>query len=184
MHCPTCGQQQISDDTRFCSRCGFPLMGIAEVVANKGLLPDSRKTGFTGTPDSPRRRGIKQGIFMFLLAFLIVPLTAVLSLALNLEPYLPLISTILLGVGALLRVAYALLFEEGVPSNAGAAGESTLQGIPANRAALPPQQSIPASAYGPPKAGSWRDTNDLQHQGPGSVTDTTTKLLQKEEGNQ
>jgi hypothetical protein len=44
--------------------------------------------------------------------------------------------------------------------------------------ALPPQQSIPASAYAPPRAGSWRDTNDLE---PSSVTESTTKLLEKED---
>jgi len=47
-----------------------------------------------------------------------------------------------------------------------------------DRAALPPQQSIPTSVYAPPHAGSWRDTNDLQ---PTSVTEGTTKLLEKDE---
>jgi hypothetical protein len=46
------------------------------------------------------------------------------------------------------------------------------------RQALPGQQSIPASAYAPPRAGSWRDTNDLE---PSSVTESTTKLLEKED---
>ena len=49
---------------------------------------------------------------------------------------------------------------------------------PHQHQALPPQQSIPASAYGPPQAGRWRDTNELEH---GSVTESTTKLLTKEE---
>jgi hypothetical protein len=44
--------------------------------------------------------------------------------------------------------------------------------------ALPGQQSIPASAYAPPKAGSWRNTNDLEQT---SVTESTTKLLEKDE---
>jgi hypothetical protein len=44
--------------------------------------------------------------------------------------------------------------------------------------ALPGQQSIPASAYAAPKAGSWRDTNDLE---PSSVTESTTRLLEKED---
>lgn len=182
MHCPTCGQQQVSDETRFCSRCGFPLAGVAEVVANSGILP-AQKTSLTGTADSAKRRGIKQGFFIFLLTFLIVPITAVISLALNLEPFLPLISVILLGIGGLLRIAYAFMFESGLP-NSSVAGTRSLPRTSDQPAALPPQQSIPASAYGPPRAGSWRDTNDLQHQPPGSVTDTTTKLLQKEEGNQ
>jgi hypothetical protein len=44
--------------------------------------------------------------------------------------------------------------------------------------ALPPQQSMPASVYSAPVTGSWRDTNDLQ---PTSVTEGTTKLLEKDE---
>jgi len=47
--------------------------------------------------------------------------------------------------------------------------------------ALPGQQSVPASAYAPPRAGSWRDTKDLE---PSSVTESTTRLLEKEERNQ
>jgi hypothetical protein len=43
---------------------------------------------------------------------------------------------------------------------------------------LPPQQSIPASAYAPPRHGSWKDTNDLE---PSSVTESTTRLLEKED---
>ena len=44
--------------------------------------------------------------------------------------------------------------------------------------ALPPQQSIPVSMYDTPRAGNWRDTNDLD---PVSVTENTTKLLTKED---
>ncbi|HEX6126511.1 MAG TPA: zinc ribbon domain-containing protein [Pyrinomonadaceae bacterium] len=179
MHCPKCGQQQISEETRFCSRCGFLLTGVAEVVANHGLVP-TQQSGLTGNSGSARRRGIKQGIFLFLLTFLVVPITVMISIALNLEPFLPIISVILLGIGGLLRIAYALMFESGV-GTAAAAGTTTLQGMPDHRGALPPQQSIPVSAYTSPAAGSWRDTSDLQHQPPGSVTDSTTKLLQKDE---
>ena len=177
MHCPQCGQQQVSDETRFCSRCGFPLSGIAEVVANNGLVP-VHKTGLVGMPDSPRRRGVKQGVFLFLLVLLLVPLAALITLAANMEePFLPAIAAILCVVGGLLRTVYALMFESGVGGNA----TPNMISSPEQRSALPPSQSIPASAYTSPAAGSWRDTNDLQPQTPGSVTDSTTKLLQKDD---
>lgn len=38
MHCPDCGQQQVSTETRFCSRCGLPLLLVSEIVANRGYL--------------------------------------------------------------------------------------------------------------------------------------------------
>ena len=43
--------------------------------------------------------------------------------------------------------------------------------------ALPHAQSIPASNFAPPRAGNWRDTNDLQP----SVSESATKLLNEEE---
>ncbi len=54
-----------------------------------------------------------QGVFVFLLSFLIVPLAAIITIAFNWEPFLPAISAILLTVGGLLRVVYALMFESG-----------------------------------------------------------------------
>lgn len=178
MHCPICGQQQISEETRFCSRCGFLLSGVAEVVANNGLVP-AQQSGFMGNADSPKRRGIKQGVFLFLMTFLIVPILIAISIAANLEPFLPLIAVFLFGVGGLLRVVYSLMFESGAPRmNTTKPMPSSLPA--AEHRALPGSRSIPASAYAAPTAGSWRDTNDLQRE-PGSVTDNTTKLLEKDD---
>lgn len=184
MHCPRCGQQQVSEETRFCSRCGFLLSGIAQVIANDGVVPEQQGKTFIA-PGSPRRRGVMQGVFVFLLAFLVVPLTAIVSLALNIEPFFVAISAILFSVGGLLRVVYALMFEAGIPSGKSLeenvlSGASILSGKQ-KAGELPPAQSIPVNAYAPPPgAGHWRDTNDLAPT-PGSVTDSTTKLLQKEE---
>ena|SRR5262249_38186625 len=38
MHCPQCGQQQVSDDVRFCSRCGFHLGVVSELLSSNGIL--------------------------------------------------------------------------------------------------------------------------------------------------
>lgn len=182
MHCPKCGQQQVSDQTRFCSRCGFLLTGITQVVMNDGILPAQPTTFFAA--GSPRRKGMMQGLFIFLLSFLIVPLAGVLTAMLNIEPFLPAISAIILTVGGLLRVVYALMFESGI-----AGGRTLEQNVMAasqnvfaakkEAGELPPAQSIPVSAYAPPPGtGRWRETNDLES--PGSVTDTTTKLLHHE----
>lgn len=39
MYCPCCGQQQVSEETKFCSRCGFPLGLISEILTHGGFLP-------------------------------------------------------------------------------------------------------------------------------------------------
>jgi hypothetical protein len=178
MHCPVCGQQQVSEETRFCSRCGFLLTGVAEVVKSGGLI-SARSTGVTGGPESPRRRGIKKGVFWALLTVLVVPIMILLTLLFRIPPFLPILGALIFTVGGLLRVAYAMLFETG---NSPERFPETLMREIENRNALPPSQSVPASAYAAP-SGSWRDTNDLQKV-PGSVTDSTTKLLQKEESDQ
>ncbi len=103
------------------------------------------------------------------------------TLVLNLKPFLPAIGTFLFGIGGMLRIAYALLFEPGVGGRQSLIGQPTL--IPnENRGELPGSQLVPASVYSA-HGESWRDTNDLQRT-PGSVTDSTTKLLQKDDPDQ
>lgn len=46
--------------------------------------------------------------------------------------------------------------------------------------ALPPQQSQPASSYSPPE-GAWKTPDTGEFARPGSVTESTTRLLKKEE---
>lgn len=179
MFCPNCGQERISTETSFCSRCGFLLTGTAELIHTGGMFPHVQTTPVKGT--SPRKKGLKQGLFIFLLTFLVVPIVAIFTIAINVEPYAVAISAIALFMGGLLRMAYALMFES---SDAGAAsiGNDINQLISRQRAAaaLPPQHSVPIPADVPFRAatGTWRDTRDLQ---PPSVTDGTTKLLEKED---
>lgn len=181
MYCPICGQQQISQETRFCSRCGFLLTGISHVIANDGnfpFVPPEKKS----KTDTSRKKGLKRGLMIFLLTFLIVPIVAVLTIAAGREPFVVALTAIIFGVGGLLRMAYALLIESNEPD-----GDSpeenivnsvkTLKGKGAAKI-LSGQSSIPASDYTAPKAGSWRDTNELA---PHSITENTTRQLKKDE---
>jgi len=78
MHCPQCGQQQVSEIVRFCSRCGFPLDGVIHLLANNGLLPVYR-TPEGASEISPRKRGVRQGGILMLTGILLVPILGVLS---------------------------------------------------------------------------------------------------------
>lgn len=181
MHCPKCGQQQVSEEIRFCSRCGFLLTGIADLIANNGIVRSPR-VGIAGAPDSPRRRGIKQGALLILLTFLVVPLLLVLALVMRDEPVLALLGLILFGIGGVIRTVYSLMFESAEQTTNTAPTSPSFADSTDDRGALPPSYATPASGYTAP-AGAWRDTNDLQPT-RGSVTDSTTKLLQKDEYNQ
>ena len=52
MHCPRCGQQQISNETRFCSRCGFQLGVVSELLLHDGYLPQLAQLEQQGVPIS------------------------------------------------------------------------------------------------------------------------------------
>ena len=163
-------------DTSFCSRCGFLLTGTAELIQTGGIIPQMTHSAPKGM--TPRRKGIKQGIFILLLTFLVVPIVSLFTMAINVEPYVPAICAVALFMGGMLRMAYAGMFE----SNETATVPTDINQLITRQrtaAALPPQHSVPIPAEIPFRAatGTWRDTSDLQ---PHSVTDGTTKLLEKE----
>lgn len=182
MFCPNCGQERVSIATNYCSRCGYLLTGTAELLQLGGGLPNTDAP--VAKRPTPRSRGVKQGLFIFLLTFLIVPLVAIFSAAIDIEPWAVAITAIILFVGGLLRMAYAFMFESATESDQG--GSQDYMAAPRTFAAagrqqtLPPQQSAPISSDVQFRAatGTWRDTRDLQ---PSSVTDGTTKLLEKDE---
>jgi len=179
MHCPSCGQQQISNETKFCSRCGLPLGVIAEVVSYGGYLPQLAELDKQAQTKWTRKNGLFFALFWFI--FWVPLMTSIFGGVLDIEVLGEL--SALVGVfGSLLIFIYALGFMKRPvryldprhysPSQA----PQHLGGnVPAN--ALPPQQSMPASSYAAPHAGNWRDTNDLVP----SVTESTTRLLDEEE---
>ncbi len=180
MFCPQCGQEKISNETNYCSRCGFLLIAVSDLLQTGGLNPLAITTGTTPA-QSARKRGLKQGLFLFLLTFLFAPLMGMISMALNIEPFLVGAAVIICLIGGLLRMAYALMFESAKPGAATLeekviAGTASLHST--RPSALPPQNTVPAAQFFTPAAGNWRDTNDLQ---PTSVTENTTKLLEQDE---
>jgi amino acid transporter len=179
MHCPRCGQEQISEEIKFCSRCGFPLGLISEVLAHGGFLPqlaelNQKKTIFT------RKNGVILSVFWFI--FFTMLLTSIFGIA-GAEELTAICAVIGIFGGLMIMIASLLLLKP-AKKNYGFPGleipgsnPQTLYGAQ-QKNALPPQQTIPTSGYVPPAAGNWRDTNDLT---PTSITENTTRLLQKDE---
>jgi len=104
MFCPQCGQQ-ISDELRFCSRCGFALDGVAKLIAADGTLPELNENV---SSRSPRRRGIEQGAILMLVGMALLPLINV-----GVSPPYNEALLFLFLLGGILRSAYALVFQEG-----------------------------------------------------------------------
>ena len=180
MYCPKCGQERGSEATSFCSRCGFLLTGAAELLHTGGVLPTAMPTDLE---PSPRTRGIRMGLFIFLLTFLVAPILGMISVFLFRMPPWPMgIAIFVLGGGGLLRMVYALMFESKYPPGLTAGASLRIDPQPTlNQAAahgeLPPQQELPVSQYATPRTGRWLDTNDLE---PPSVTESTTRLLERD----
>jgi hypothetical protein len=187
MFCPHCGQRQISNDARFCSACGFPLNVVSEVLEAGGRLP-ARSPAPGGNP-SPRNKGIKQGAFLMLSSVIVVPVVIFLGVVmLDLPGELIPLTAIICVMGGLLRMLYALFFESNVPVEESGASvrqyvppavPSNYLGtpLPPQAPALPPQQSTPIPDYRRPQR---FDTGELAQPPASSVTDHTTRLLDKQ----
>lgn len=180
MYCPRCGQQQQNNDTRFCSRCGFLMTGMLEVVDNGGL-PKSIIDKHDPNAISPRRKGLMQGGKLMLSGFVIVPILGVLTAMMNGEGFVVGIAAILTFLAGFVRMIYALIFQSGTPTTATNDGavetiKQELIGKIKQDKALPPQQTEPITNVYQPPAGNWRETSDLQQT---SVTEDTTKTLHK-----
>ncbi len=181
MYCPQCGQQQVSDNLRFCSRCGFPLEGVVYLLGSGGTLPVPN----AGSREmSPRRKGVRQGAILFLAGAVLVPVLGVInsfSHGPNLLDILVPLAAILFFVGGLMRMLFAAVFEEGAATQRHTFTSSYAPPhIPSQLSgahhgpALPP---APASA-----AIGWRARpNTAEIRQPSSVTENTTRLLDKDE---
>ncbi len=179
MYCPQCGQQQVSDNVRFCSRCGFLLEGVNLVLGAGGQIPARHMQPGAQLPLSPRSRGVRQGAMLMLSTLLVVPILAVITINLF-EPIAPLVvplAALFCFVGGLLRILYALLMEDAAPqfdSPAGPGYPPSQLETPVRNTALPP-----ASAN---LAGNWqRRPQTAEIYQPPSITEGTTRLLDKED---
>src|SRR6476659_8818599 len=80
MHCPSCGQQQMSNETKFCSRCGLPLGIASEVLMYGGYLPQLAELDKKKRSLLTRRNGLKFSLVWFLFfLFIMAPLWGVLG---------------------------------------------------------------------------------------------------------
>jgi hypothetical protein len=172
MYCPKCSQQQPSEATRFCSRCGFTLNGIALVVENNGIIPPVAAELQQAVRPSRNRIMLESAIltvFSWAIAFastfwfnahgsgeVIAEITALLFFV--------------LGMIGLLRFLYGFLFAKDDGKTASGFAPNQVSSGESHRGALSPQQSIPISDY--PLRVNTKEMSPRM-----SVTENTTKLL-------
>ena len=179
MFCPQCGQQQATGVIRFCSRCGFPLDGVIQLLSTGGMLPVYRSPE-EPVPASARRKGVKQDGVLLLSRAVLVPLLGVMT-GFGDSRFLEILlafAAIICFIGGPLRMLYAAVFEEGAPSPGRMYGPPPIAqpqfGPPMQHQALPPPPVRTTSG--------WRSRpNTAELVTPPSVTENTTRLLEKED---
>ncbi|HEX8475629.1 MAG TPA: zinc ribbon domain-containing protein [Pyrinomonadaceae bacterium] len=185
MFCPKCSQQQVSDEVRFCSRCGFqlgvvkalladgvPEMPTAEVQASEAQVSDR----------SQRKRDRTLGaMFMFIFALVVAVVMVDMPSSHSARIILLIIAwmllTLLINIVPLVRY----FFSGDTSSPVGSSG-SLSEMLPkfltrtktptTQNPALPPAQSMPATSFARHSA----NTAEVVPQ-PQSVTEHTTNLL-------
>ena len=168
MHCPNCGQQQISDEMRFCSRCGLALTGLADWLAGGRVQPVEQAQ--VPAP-SRRRKHLRRAAKLMFFSAVLFPICFLICLAID-EGGPMFIPCLVLFI-SLVWMLYARLFISNTPRVDYQAPQTTsLSSMPA-RASLSPANttSIPA---GRPQV----RTNELAQ--PPSVTENTTRFFDNE----
>lgn len=172
MYCPNCGQQQVSDEMRFCSRCGLALSGLAEWLAHGGV-PAKGEDKTPVAIGSPRRKSMRRAAKLMFVSGVLFPIFLGISIAV--EEGGPMIVPFFLFFVSLVWMLYARLFiNKNAPATFQAAAQtSALRSTPA-RSSLPPATNMPLPGVGRQQV----RTNELAQ--PPSVTENTTRLLDNE----
>lgn len=161
MFCPKCACEVVSDETRFCSKCGFTLNTVRKAVENNGKNEDLSEL-------SDFQKGIRFGIKLLLLALVLIPAFQILGGFFTPDDRLVESSPssswfdllgnavlITLFLGGTARIFYAIVFERSTKiRNSNSDSIKEISGKEIN--ALPPAQSTPVSDYG-----KWKTSEEL-----------------------
>ena len=171
MYCPKCSHQAVSNNVRFCPGCGFRMDGVAELVANNGVLAADEEQA-----PKPRRSMVKRGallgaILMFIGGLLVMlpevgprPTSGEDVIAAFFFYGIALMA--LIGVSGYLKRLFTKIFSEEEPS-------------PLKKIAHPRGPTLRA-AYNAPIADSGQQFIDTTRMGQqSSITEQTTSRLNK-----
>ncbi|HKY45807.1 MAG TPA: zinc ribbon domain-containing protein [Pyrinomonadaceae bacterium] len=172
MYCPNCGQQQISDEMRFCSRCGLALSGLVEWLAGGRLPLQRRDEPQAPAANSPRRKGMRRAAKLMFFSGVLFFICLVISIAAEEGAFM--VFPFLLFFISLALMLYARLFSDTKAPVINQPAQTPAVGSTSARGSLPPGATIPIPGTGRQHV----RTNELAQ--PSSVTENTTRLLDNE----
>jgi hypothetical protein len=169
MFCPKCGQQS-SDEVRFCPRCGLQLAGLTAYVAGNEFAP-ARPEAPQSAELTAKRLGTRRGAKLMFFSVVLFPVFF--GLCFLVDGPGPLFVPFTIFLAGLVMLVYARLFGDELLPVRGASARRDL-GAAGDRPALGAPQFTPAPLFNQQRA------NTAEIYQPPSVTENTTKLLDKD----
>jgi hypothetical protein len=182
MYCPKCSQQQVSDEVRFCSRCGFSLSAVRELIASDSALVERGVEPQAGQL-SRSERGVRKGACMMLAS---LPLALVVGLLIAIDEVFAvlLLLPVLCFVAGFARVLYGAFFaEKKAPLLKGAASQPhVVPMMPGQPGTAPRSPELSSPRVAPAGSFTAQRVETAEMVQPASVTENTTRLLDEETG--
>jgi hypothetical protein len=169
MFCPRCGQQS-SDEVRFCPRCGLSLAGLTAYVAGNEFGP-ARLEAPRPAEMTAKRRATRRGAKLMFFSVVLFPIF--LGLGILVDNPIPLFVPFMVFLTGLVMVVYSLLFGDELIQLPQRAGHRDLGGA-GDRPSLGAAQFNPAPLF------NQQRNNTAEIYQPPSITENTTKLLDKD----
>lgn len=179
MFCPKCSQQQVSDETRFCSRCGFQLSVVKALLTNDEV--SQGQNAEMSVPDRTlRKRDLTIGAaLMFFFALMMAAITVDMPPSHSARIICLVIAWLVLTLLINIKPIIRYFFHGDTQSSANKTSASELMSSPTFRfenkmqnAALPSAQDITAVDLVMPRR------NTMEITAPPSITEPTTNLLE------
>jgi hypothetical protein len=179
MFCPKCSQQQVSEEMRFCSRCGFPLSTLRELIASGGTLVGREEESQISQP-SPAMRGMRKGVWLMLAALPLTLVTALLT-AINDSFAVFLLFPVLCFVIGFARLLYGTFFEERASRiKRDALRPHVGHAVPGQLGTAARGHEMSTSEGTPIEGFTAQKLKTAEMAQPPSVTENTTRLLEDE----
>lgn len=171
MYCPKCGQEQVSDEMKFCPRCGMQLGALPTLLAQNGGSTASTPTGTSGLKMAlMKKRQMRRAAQLMFASGVLVPIA--IGFGIIIESPIPMLLPVTVFMAGLALMLYFFIFGE--DAKHAQQSPSPAQFGATQQGALPPSQATPASDF---KRASPRTAEIVQ---PPSVTEHTTRLLSED----
>jgi ribosomal protein L37E len=171
MHCPRCGHQQNADKIRFCTKCGFEMSNVKELLTSELSETKAKKREIA--------KARRQGMIMMISGFGLILLFAGVREFYPLPKFIALFMLFIMFLGAI-RMAMPSFFGKDNLTDIDNDLEEIDSEIDKLFGGQVSDKTLPEAEYRPPLDFETKtfDTNELLE--PASVTENTTRKLKKE----